>query len=460
MYPIFVDMKGVKCVVVGAGKTAQRRISALLKECADITVISPEPISEELSKINIKYLQQEYAPDCLTFGNWVFACTDNKKLNDRIVRDCEDLGRFVCSVTEPHGRFIVPASCGENNVRLAVSTNGASPGLSAAICRELGEKLSEYDELCMIQNRLREKWKTTVKDPKKRHQALKELSSENMLNVYRNKGAEEYVKRAQQLICERIAVLCISFGTSNDEARKKNIETVENEIAKAFPNADVFRAFTSGMIISRLKKNGIQTDNVSQALTKLKEQGYTHVYCQPTHVIPGGEYDKLCGDIFKFEKDFTVLKTGRPLLTYTNDFLKLIQAMEGHIQHSEDTAYVLMGHGSAHCANMAYPAFDYCLKRFGYDNVFVGTMKGFPTIDTVAERLQETAYKNVVLQPMLLSAGKHALNDMSGNGENSWESVLTEKGYNVSVRLVGLGEIPAVRQIYVEHLRDIMDRFF
>ena len=72
-----------------------------------------------------------------------------------------------------------------------------------------------------------------------------------------------------------------------------------------------------------------------------------------------------------------------------------------------------MGHGTPHIINQAYPAFDYWLKRCGFDNVFVGTVEGYPTLDTLLEQLKERQYQEVVLVPMMLVAGDHAQNDMA-----------------------------------------------
>lgn len=79
----------------------------------------------------------------------------------------------------------------------------------------------------------------------------------------------------------------VSFGTSYADTREHTIGAVERAVQAAFPEMDVFRAFTSGMIIRKMRRQGNAVDTVREALEKLKQQGYTHVYLQPTHVIPG-----------------------------------------------------------------------------------------------------------------------------------------------------------------------------
>ena len=68
------------------------------------------------------------------------------------------------------------------------------------------------------------------------------------------------------------------------------------------------------------------------------------------------------------------------------------------------------------------------------------------------------SYERVVLQPLMIVAGDHAVNDMAGDEEDSWKSVLEREGYKVVCVLEGLGQIPAVRDIYVEHVQAAMER--
>ena len=251
----------------------------------------------------------------------------------------------------------------------------------------------------------------------------------------------------------------VSFGTSYADTREQTIGAVESAVKQAFPEMDVFRAFTSGMIIRKMRRQGTAVDTVREALEKLKQKGYTHVYIQPTHVIPGEEYDRLCADAASYAGAFAVFRIGRPLLTETEDYPALIQAMEqdGVIEKASTKAYLLMGHGTPHIINQAYPAFDYWLKRCGFDNVFVGTVEGYPTLDTLLEQLEERQYQEVVLVPMMLVAGDHAQNDMAGDEEDSWKSVLTRHGYTVTLQMQGLGAYPAVQALYVAHVQHMLE---
>ena len=91
------------------------------------------------------------------------------------------------------------------------------------------------------------------------------------------------------------ALMIVSFGTSFDEAMPAIVH-IEETCRRAFPEYDFYRAFTSGMIIRKLKKTkNVQIDNPQEVMEKLAARGYDEVLCQPTHIINGMEYEKMMG---------------------------------------------------------------------------------------------------------------------------------------------------------------------
>lgn len=465
MYPVFMNISGKRCTVVGAGSVAQRRISALLKEKAQVTVIAPEQMPEKLSNSRLTYIQKQYTPELLAESDLVFAATDSPQLNEAIVRDAQKIGVLASSVTvckDNTPDFSVPASRTAGNVTAAVSTNGAAPGLAGAICLEMERDIAGYAEICDMQEQLRIQWKHTIINARQRQKALRTLSSADMLRLYREKGKQAYWERAVQIGIraaeeQKTAILVVSIGTSCESIREKTIGAAERAVQKAFPQTSVFRAFTGRRIVQKMRLGGIAVDTAEEALEHLKALGYTHVYCQPTFIIGGEEYDRLCAAAGKFAGHFTSLKIGKPLLFDKTDNPALAEALHDELEPSEDTAYLLMGHGTEHTANVVYTSFDRWLKQHGYPNVFVCTVKGCPTFDEVVKQLNETAYRKVVMLPLMLMAGYHAQNEMAGAEANSWKSILIQQGYHVDAKLRGLGEYPAVQQLYVRRIREMMD---
>ncbi|MDF2654228.1 MAG: sirohydrochlorin cobaltochelatase [Bacillota bacterium] len=253
---------------------------------------------------------------------------------------------------------------------------------------------------------------------------------------------------------EKKAILVVSFGTSHETTREKTIGAIEREVSTAYPDYEIRRAFTSGMILRVLeKRDQIKIDNVAEAMKKLVEEGFQEVFVQPTHVIPGDEYDKMSADVTAFAGQIDVLAIGKPLLYDTDDYFAVIQGIMSELPKlgSED-ALVLMGHGSEHPINAAYAAMDYRFKDEGYPNVFVGTVEGYPDLEVVLKQVKSFAPKKVTLLPLMVVAGDHAVNDMASDEEDSWKTAFEKEGFEVECILRGLGEFPAIRKIYLEHI--------
>ncbi len=260
------------------------------------------------------------------------------------------------------------------------------------------------------------------------------------------------------------AILVVSFGTTFDDAREKCIESVENKITEMFPFYEVRRAFTSNIVMKRLAEKGIMVDNLEQALTKLKNEEYTDVIIQSTHLIPGEEYNtKILEVAAKHKNDFQTIKIGRPVLTYsgdnnTNDYKEFVKALKKQLPQNQgkDTQIIFMGHGSNHENGTVYSKLQLELDKQGVKGYVAVVEDGAePSFDSVLKKLaanKET--KKVLLMPLMLVAGDHANNDMAGEEEDSWKSILTAKGYAVEIYMHGLGENKAFQDIYVEHIKD------
>lgn len=263
------------------------------------------------------------------------------------------------------------------------------------------------------------------------------------------------------------AILVVSFGSTYEETVKKSIESTENKICAAFPGHDVFRAFTSRMVIRRLSERGIQVDTEKQAIERLQAAGYQEVYVQPLHIVAGEEYDKIKKIVVEYahakEKAFERIAIGRPLLFYMgqeeqpDDYLTVIDAVKSQLVKLEkDQAVVFMGHGGVHPANAAYAVLQMKLEQAGFEQAYVYTVEGFPSLNSVLEKLQKQQVNKVALMPFMLVAGDHAQNDMAGDEPDSAKSQLLAAGFEVEAHLCGLGENAAIQDIYVQHLKDAM----
>ncbi|MFZ5969176.1 MAG: sirohydrochlorin cobaltochelatase [Bacillota bacterium] len=256
------------------------------------------------------------------------------------------------------------------------------------------------------------------------------------------------------------AILVTSFGTSYEQTRKLNIDAVENCIKEHFPGYEIRRAFTSEMVMKVLKKrDGIMVDSPTEALRKLKEEGYTHVVLQPLHIICGYEYHDVLRETAPFQDEFEKLVVGNPLLTTIDDYKSVAEALKNQIYELEDQeAVVFMGHGTDHPINAAYACIQYVFEDLDMKNVFVGTVEGYPEIDSVIKKLQEKNIRKVTLMPLMLVAGDHTVNDMAGDEEDSWKCILQKEGFEVDTYIHGLGENVEIQKIYLEHTKEAVEK--
>ena len=255
-------------------------------------------------------------------------------------------------------------------------------------------------------------------------------------------------------------ILVISFGTSYAKTRKATIGACEKKIKKAFPGYEIRRAFTSNIIIKILKeRDKIFIDTPGEALEKMSREGFSEVIIQPLHVIAGEEYtEKVLTAASSYKNRFKKLAVGRPILVKDNDYEKAVKAVSTQLPSvKEGEGVILMGHGTHHPANSSYAK----IQKYFDDaklGVYVGTVEASPDLNDVISALERDKIKKVTLMPFMVVAGDHASNDMAGDEDDSWKTILEKKGYEVKIYLHGLGENKEIQNIYVNHVRDAINK--
>lgn len=256
-------------------------------------------------------------------------------------------------------------------------------------------------------------------------------------------------------------ILAVSFGTSYNDSRDITIGAIEKSLEDAFLEYPVRRAFTSQIIIDKLaERDGLEIDNVTQALDRAVADGFKNLIVQPTHLMNGLEYMDIVNELKEYESDFEKIAIGEPLLTSDADYEAVINAITEDTKSYDDgeTAIVYMGHGTEAESNQVYATMQEKLTASGHSNYYIGTVEAAPTLEDVVKALKEAGtYKKVVLQPLMVVAGDHANNDMAGDEEDSWKTALEAEGFEVESRLVGLGELAGIREIYVQHTQAAID---
>lgn len=278
-------------------------------------------------------------------------------------------------------------------------------------------------------------------------------------------GVRTYNNPAMQHVANKDAILVLSFGTTYKENRAKTIDKTVAAIQAAHPNQKVVTAFTSHIIVDRIKaKEGLTIPTPEQAMAQLKKDGYTRVAITTLDVIPGMEYayDTAIFDLYK--NDFKRMTIGTPILYWMgqedqrDDLAEFVQALSTQFpKMGKKDAVLVMAHGTPHPANAYYAVLQDRLDAANVGNVFVYSVEGWPHLDTVIPQLKAKGIKNVTLMPMMMVAGDHANNDMAGDDADSHKSILEKEGFKVTPYIHGLGENEAVRNMFVERANEAWD---
>ena len=270
-------------------------------------------------------------------------------------------------------------------------------------------------------------------------------------------------------------ILVVSFGTSFNESRVKDIKAIEDAIQEANPDYSVRRAFTAQIIINHVQaRDGEAIDNMQQALDRAVANGVKNLVVQPTHLMHGAEYDEMVEAVNEYADKFESVAIAEPLLGEVGSDASVVNAdkkavaeditaaavdASGYesVQAAADdgVAYVFMGHGTSHTAKITYSQMQSQMNELGYENVFIGTVEGEPeetSCESVIEAVKAAGYTKIVLRPLMVVAGDHANNDMAGDDDDSWKSMMGAAGFeSVDCPIEGLGRIPAIEQLYVAH---------
>jgi len=277
-------------------------------------------------------------------------------------------------------------------------------------------------------------------------------------------------------------ILVVSFGTSFNDSRAKDIGGIEKALQAAYPDWSVRRAFTAQIIINHVQaRDDEKIDNMDQALERAIDNGVKNLVVQPTHLMHGAEYDELTEAVESYKDKFESVKIAEPLLgevgtdetAVNEDKAEVAEAITSEAVKTagfdsldaakeDGTAFVFMGHGTSHTAKISYSQMQTQMNDLGYDNVFIGTVEGEPedtSCEAVIGKLKAAGYKKVILRPLMVVAGDHANNDMAGDDDDSWKSQFEASGAfnSIDTQIAGLGGIDAIQQIYVAHTQAAID---
>ena len=260
----------------------------------------------------------------------------------------------------------------------------------------------------------------------------------------------QYISKIKkgEFICMKKGIVIASFGTTHEDALKRTIDVIENKMGQKYGFENCKRAFTSSKVKEKLKiKRNLIIFNQSEALQDLKNYGFEKIFTMSLHILNGIEYKKLSDKFGKISE---------PLLFNELDFKKIVENKEFNDAKGND-AIVFVGHGSEDASDESYEKLQNYYKKFGKENIFIGTIEGKITIEHILKKLKNTNFKKILLKPFLIVAGDHAKNDIMSDDENSWKTILEKNGYKVETELIGMGEYPFIQKMFFEKFEKIYE---
>ena len=206
-YPIMLNLRGRRAVIVGGGEVGLRKLHALVEAAADVALVTdPEgKIDHELPS-QVELICERYGPEMLEGAFLVVACTDDRELNARIAADARRTGAMVNVADDPEQcDFFLPAIARNGPVVIAVGTGGTAPGLAVKIRDQLaGEIPQDLGQFAELLGDLREKIKRQVHTRRDRTEINRQLADETTLDLFRTDGEAGVRKLSDRLIQQTV----------------------------------------------------------------------------------------------------------------------------------------------------------------------------------------------------------------------------------------------------------------
>jgi sirohydrochlorin cobaltochelatase len=243
---------------------------------------------------------------------------------------------------------------------------------------------------------------------------------------------------------EKPAIVLVAFGTSKMDARAV-YDHIFEQARKRFPGYEIRWAWTSKIILKKLQAQGLAVHTPDETLEQLRKEGYGKVVMQSFHVMPGAEYEEMVA-AGKRASGLS-LQYGLPLLADAEDIRKAIRAVEPSLR--QDRVNVFVGHGNPDKqANAKLVEFSEAAEK-GRENAFVFAVEGEPGLRRLPEaRAKARELGGVHFVPMMIVAGEHIMEDVMGEGAESWRSQI---GAADATCAQPLGANDAILDIYFDH---------
>lgn len=249
----------------------------------------------------------------------------------------------------------------------------------------------------------------------------------------------------------KIPIILTSFSTT--ASAQMTCRHIEKAVKTFFPERNTYWGYNSRSVARALREhNTTDIRHPADILRQLAADGCKQAILQSLHLLPGHEFHCLHHEVRQITN--ITCRIGMPLLSSLRDYHILLDLLSPLIMQNRQQAVLLVGHGTRHPVWTAYLALENMLqKRFG-PRVFIGVIEHYPDTTDVEERIRAAGYRKVLMIPLFLVAGMHFRRDMMGSGEHSWRSRLEQNGLEVDFIPEGIGLLPGIGELAVQHIND------
>ena len=210
-YPVFLDLRGRRAVLIGGGAVAEQKVRGLVAAGAHVTVVSPD-LSAGLTDLAlrgaIEVRRRPYRGGDLA-GAWLaIAATDDRAVNEAVYAEAERLGIPLNAVDDlEHCSFIAPAIHHEGDITVAVSTGGKSPALAVRLRQRIARLVGRAEaRLCALLGELRPELAERVPDARARTALWYAIVDSDMIDFARRGDSEGARGRIDQLVKQQLVV--------------------------------------------------------------------------------------------------------------------------------------------------------------------------------------------------------------------------------------------------------------
>ncbi len=216
-YPVFLDLGKTRCLVIGGGTIAERKVEALLAAGGEVTLISPELTAalhalEAAGRMTVH--KRSYQCEDLAEVSLVIAATDDPALQRQIAADAKQTN-ILCNIVDQPAlcSFIVPAVVQQGDLTIAVSSSGTSPALVKKIRQDLAEQFGpEYALALQLLRRVRERVMQERRSAKDRRRIFTSLAESPLLDYLRDRQTDKLNTLLQQTLGEAYTLERLAFS--------------------------------------------------------------------------------------------------------------------------------------------------------------------------------------------------------------------------------------------------------